>query len=94
MKLKGLLLATAIVILTGSAYAETEINVLSINRDSAEWQALYADMVKEFNDEHPGVTVKVEFMEDESFKQKLPTLLQSKAAPDICLFSWSGGTVL
>ena len=91
MKAKTLSLALACMLLSGTAMAETEINVLSINRDSEEWQALYADMVKDYNDAHPGVTVTVEFLEDESFKQKLPTLLQSKSAPDI-FFSWSGGT--
>ena len=91
MKTKTLSLAVACMLLAGTAMAETEINVLSINRDDVNWQKLYADLVQEYNDSHPGVTVKVEFMEDESFKQKLPTLLQSKAAPDI-FFSFSGGT--
>ena len=70
--------------------AETEITVLSINRDSTPWKGLYDDVVADFNANTPGVTVTIEYMEDESFKQKLPTLLQSASAPDM-FFSWSGG---
>ena len=91
MKIKGILLATAMTMLAGAVCAETEISVLSINRDDPNWQKMYADLIEEFNGNNPGVTVKVEFMEDESFKQKLPTLLQSKSAPDV-FFSFSGGT--
>ena len=47
-------------------------------------------MVDAYNQAHPGVTVNLQFMEDKAFKQKLPTLLQSDAAPDL-FFSWSGG---
>lgn len=75
---------------TAGALADTTINVLSINRDTPEWKQLYLNTIKQYNDSHPGVTVKIRFMEDEAFKQKLPTLLQSEAAPDI-FFSWSGG---
>ena len=67
-----------------------DIDVLSINRDSAPWKQLYLDVVAEWNSANPDAQVNLEFMEDESFKQKLPTLLQSDAAPDL-FFSWSGG---
>ena len=93
MKL-GLLKRTLAMALVGMtalpAQAETTVDVLSINRDSAPWKQLYLDIVAEYNASHDAVTVNLEFMEDESFKQKLPTLLQSAAAPDM-FFSWSGG---
>lgn len=82
--------AAALALIAGTAQAEVEVNVLSINRDDAAWKKLYEDTVADYNAANPGVTVTVEFMEDESFKQKLPTLLQSDAAPDM-FFSWSGG---
>ena len=90
MKLKLLALASVFALSAGFAQAEVTIDVLSINRDSATWKQMYQDLVDEYNATHDGVTVNVEFMEDESFKQKLPTLLQSDAAPDL-FFSWSGG---
>lgn len=90
MKLKSLALTSVFVLAAGIAHADVTVDVLSINRDSATWKQLYEDIVAEYNAAHDGVTVIVEFMEDESFKQKLPTLLQSDAAPDL-FFSWSGG---
>lgn len=90
MKLKALALISTLALMTDHASAEVEIDVLSINRDSATWKQMYLDLVDEYNAQHDGVTVNLEFMEDESFKQKLPTLLQSDAAPDL-FFSWSGG---
>ncbi|WP_136656572.1 extracellular solute-binding protein [Nitratireductor sp. XY-223] len=77
-------------LMAGSAIAAETVKVLSINRDMEPWKQLYLDVVEEYNKANPGVTVEVEFMEDEAFKQKLPTLLQSDAAPDL-FFSWSGG---
>lgn len=90
MKLLTLSMASAIAITAAAASAEVEVNVLSINRDSQNWKDLYLDTVAAYNEANPGVTVNLEFMEDEAFKQKLPTLLQSDAAPDM-FFSWSGG---
>ena len=85
----GIAAAVATSVALGPVQAET-INVLSINRDSAPWKQLYLDVVADWNDANPDAQVNLEFMEDESFKQKLPTLLQSDAAPDL-FFSWSGG---
>ncbi|KAJ57054.1 hypothetical protein ACMU_00755 [Actibacterium mucosum KCTC 23349] len=90
MKFVNLTLASAVALTAGMASAEVEVNVLSINRDSENWRTLYEDTVAAYNAANPGVTVNLEFMEDEAFKQKLPTLLQSDAAPDM-FFSWSGG---
>ena len=72
------------------AVAEETVKVLSINRDTGQWKQIYLDMADEYMRANPGVKIQLEFMEDEAFKQKLPTLLQSDAAPDL-FFSWSGG---
>ena len=90
MRLNTLVLAGALALSPSLASAETVIDVLSINRDTAPWKQLYLDTVEAYHQAHPGVTVNLQFMEDEAFKQKLPTLLQSDAAPDL-FFSWSGG---
>ena len=83
--------AIGLIFLAGMpARAETTVKVLSINRDSAPWKQIYTDLVGAYNAANTDVTVSLEFMEDEAFKQKLPTLLQSDAAPDL-FFSWSGG---
>jgi raffinose/stachyose/melibiose transport system substrate-binding protein len=47
--------------------------------------------VKEF-EEKTGHTVVMQYLENESFKAKLPTMLQSNDRPDI-FYSWSGGVM-
>ncbi len=88
VRLSGVTLLAAV--MAGTAYADTTVKVLSINRDTPAWKQLYTDTIAAYNAANPDVTVEIEYMEDEAFKQKLPTLLQSDAAPDI-FFSWSGG---
>ncbi|WP_421853605.1 ABC transporter substrate-binding protein [Oricola sp.] len=81
------LLVSAAVVTVANA---DSVEVLSINRDDPKWKQLYLDMAAEYEKANPGSEVNITFMEDEAFKQKLPTLLQSDAAPDL-FFSWSGG---
>lgn len=77
---------------TGAAIAQTDVTVLSINRDDAAWRTLYEDTIADYNAAHPEVSVSIAFMEGEAYKKKLPTLLQSSAAPDI-IFTWPGGVL-
>lgn len=71
------------------SFAETTIRVLSINREGGI-PDLYRKTAADFEAANPGVKVAIEFMEDEAFKQKLPTLLQSAESPDL-FYSWGGG---
>ena len=41
---------------------------------------------------HPGVKVEMQFLENEAYKAKLPTILQSKDRPNI-IYSWAGGVL-
>ena len=50
----------------------------------------YAAIQKAFEAKNPGVKIQIEYMDDTSFKAKLPTLLQSNARPDL-FFTWTGG---
>lgn len=54
----------------------------------ALWQRIAADYEKL----HPGVTVRYQFLENEAYKAKLPTMLQSGDRPDI-IWSWGGGVM-
>jgi raffinose/stachyose/melibiose transport system substrate-binding protein len=47
---------------------------------------------REYEAAHPGITINMQFLENEAFKAKLTTLLQSDAAPDM-FFSWGGGVL-
>jgi raffinose/stachyose/melibiose transport system substrate-binding protein len=77
--------------LAATAEAATAIRVLALVPDDKEKEtALNADIAKEYAASHPGVTVEFEYLDNEAFKAKLPTLLQSSKRPDI-FQSWGGG---
>lgn len=52
----------------------------------------WKQIAENYNKSHPGVKVEVEYMENEAYKAKLPTLLQSDDRPDI-IYSWAGGVM-
>ena len=69
-----------------------DIRVLSIETNREGEKEYIARIEAAFEAAHPGTDVIVEYMDDESFKVKLPTLLQSPNKPDL-FFSFSGGLV-
>ncbi len=74
------------------AWAQTEVNVLRVQPGDAE-QAFYERVEQEYEAEHPDVDVVFEYIANEAYKSKLPTLLQSDARPDI-FYSWGGETLV
>lgn len=70
------------------AQAQT-ITYLNINTGEND-QALMAEAGAEYAAANPGVTVEFPVLENEAFKSKLTTLLQSADAPDF-FHSWGGG---
>ena len=76
----------------GAAAAQTEISVLrvAINEEQEQY---YEDIAQAFEAEHDGVDVNFEYIANEAYKSKLPTLLQSDARPDI-FYSWGGQTLV
>lgn len=75
--------------LVGHASAET-VKMLSVEPNIQAGKDYYSNIKKAFEAKNPGVTVQIDYMDDASFKSKLPTLLQSSARPDI-FFTWTGG---
>ncbi|NDW06949.1 extracellular solute-binding protein [Jiella sp. 40Bstr34] len=71
-----------------SALAQTEVKVMRVEPGDAE-QAFYERVVKKYEAAHPDVNVTFEYLANEAYKTKLPTLLQSSARPDI-FYSWGG----
>jgi raffinose/stachyose/melibiose transport system substrate-binding protein len=55
---------------------------------AAAWQA----MADEFMAAHPNVTIEITILENEAFKSKLPTVMQSGDPPDL-FQSWGGGVM-
>ena len=85
-----LLLATALLLAGTASFAGAEeINILNIQQNVPAGRAYYEDIAKAYEAEHPGVTVKIDFM-DETLKRKLPTMLMSPSKPD-AFFTWAGG---
>ncbi|NIZ11524.1 ABC transporter substrate-binding protein [Pseudooceanicola sp. HF7] len=76
----------------GAAMAQTEINVLRVTVND-EQEAYYEQIAEAFEAEHEGVNVTFEYIANEAYKSKLPTLLQSDARPDI-FYSWGGQTLV
>ena len=66
------------------------VKMLSVEPNIQAGKDYYAAIKKAFEAKNPGTTIQIEYMDDTSFKSKLPTLLQSSARPDI-FFTWTGG---
>lgn len=73
------------------AFADETIDWLHISSIPEEL-ALMEGAAREYEAAHPGITINMQFLENEAFKAKLTTLLQSDAAPDI-FYSWGGGVL-
>lgn len=91
MSRKALLGATmALALGIGAAAAEdVTVRMLQVNQTN---QPLWEQIAENYNQTHPGVKVTVEYLENEAYKAKLPTLLQSEDKPDI-IYSWGGGVM-
>jgi len=81
--------AFALLAATGFASAETTVHLLHV---SVAGQPVWSKVADAYNKAHPGVKVVVEYLENEAFKAKLPTLLQSQDKPNI-VYSWAGGVM-
>jgi raffinose/stachyose/melibiose transport system substrate-binding protein len=83
--------AVTLVAATTMAQAQTTVRMLHVDTNP-ETQQLWGQAAADFEAEHPGVDVEVQYLENEAFKAKLPTLLQSDEKPNI-IYSWSGGVM-
>jgi raffinose/stachyose/melibiose transport system substrate-binding protein len=87
----GAAIAAAIAAGTGPAVADVTVRMLHVDSNPAT-QELWAQAAKDFAAANPGVTVDVQYLENEAYKAKLPTLLQSEERPNI-IYSWGGGVM-
>ena len=58
------------------AFADTTVTLLHVS-DNASMRTLWEKIAKDYETQHPGVKVQVKYLENEAFKAKLPTMLQS-----------------
>ncbi len=78
----------AALLLLGLSQAQNTVRVLRLSGTDA-FPAWFDSIAKKFSEE-TGIPVVVEELENEDFKKKLPTLLQTDEAPHI-FYSWGGG---
>ncbi len=69
--------------------ADVTVHMLHVNEVAIP---IWKQMGEDYSKAHPGVTVSVDYLENEAYKAKLPTLLQSDDRPDI-IYSWAGGVM-
>ncbi|MBW6392526.1 ABC transporter substrate-binding protein [Billgrantia antri] len=85
-------LAASVAIAAGlaafAAAADTTVRVLRVEISDVEKQ-YYEDVVTEYEAQNPEVDVVFEYIANEAYKTRLPTLLQSDQRPDI-FYSWGG----
>ena len=85
----GLAAGAALALCAATARADVTIHLLHVDQvDGPIWKQIATD----YEAGHPGVHVVVDYLENEAFKAKLPTLLQSKDRPNI-IYSWAGGVM-
>jgi raffinose/stachyose/melibiose transport system substrate-binding protein len=75
----------------GAASAKTVVKWLHLELDP-KFVAKWEEIVKTYEAQHPDVDIQMQFLENEAFKAKLPTLLQSDDVPDF-FYSWGGGVL-
>ncbi len=88
---KSLLVGAILGALPLAAPAETVIKILHL-QTNPKILAIWKEAATTFEGSHPGVTVKFDYLENEAFKAKLPTLLQSNDRPS-AFHSWGGGVM-
>jgi raffinose/stachyose/melibiose transport system substrate-binding protein len=87
-------LAAAGLVLTAVAAAAAEpvtIRWLHLEVDPNQVK-IWENVAREFEAKNPGVRVETQFLENEAYKAKLPSMLQSKDRPQI-IYSWAGGVL-
>ena len=88
---KLVLAAAAWLLALGAAAADTTVKWLHIEANPAQVK-IWEEVARAYEAAHPGVRIEMQFLENEAYKAKLPTILQSKDRPNI-IYSWAGGVL-
>jgi raffinose/stachyose/melibiose transport system substrate-binding protein len=84
--------AACLAALTAPALADKNITILQVS-DNITQKAIWDEIAKDYNAAHPGVNVQFKYLENEAFKAKLPTMLQSEDSRPELFYSWGGGVM-
>ncbi len=85
------LAAVGLALAATAAAADTTVRWLHIEANPAQVK-IWEEVARAFEAKNPGVKVEMQFLENEAYKAKLPTILQSKDRPNI-IYSWAGGVL-
>lgn len=85
------LAAAACLLMANVAIADTTVKWLHIEVNPAQVK-IWEEVARAYEASHPGVKIEMQFLENEAYKAKLPTILQSKDRPNI-IYSWAGGVL-
>lgn len=86
-----ILAAACALLAAATVQAQTVVRWLHIETNPVA-AAAYEKVARDFEARNPGVKVAVQILENEAYKAKLTTLLQSKDKPDI-IYGWGGGVL-
>ena len=93
MNFRQLALASTVLAFgTAAAWADTTVTILHVNNNPAA-TALWDKIAADYEAEHKGVKVEFKYLENEAFKAKLPTMLQSDDSRPSIIYSWGGGVM-
>ena len=62
------------------ASAETVVKILHLQK-LPKVLTIWQEAAQQYESAHPGVKIQFDYLENEAFKAKLPTLLQSREPP-------------
>lgn len=88
---RAALAAAALAMTAGMAAAQTTVKWLHIEVNPNQVK-IWEEVARDFEAKNPGVKIEMQFLENEAYKAKLPTILQSKDRPHI-IYSWAGGVL-
>ncbi len=84
-------LVAGLVFAAGAAQAQTTVKWLHIEANPAQVK-IWEEVARGFEAKNPGTKIEMQFLENEAYKAKLPTILQSRDRPHI-IYSWAGGVL-
>jgi raffinose/stachyose/melibiose transport system substrate-binding protein len=90
-RLNSLAIAATALLAASGAQADETVKWLHIEQNPAQ-VAIWNQAAQAFGAENPGTKVNLQFLENEAFKAKLTTILQSRDKPAI-FYSWAGGVL-
>ena len=88
---RAAVVATVWLLTAGAAAAQTTIKWLHLEVNPGQVK-IWEEVARDFEAKNPGVKIEMQFLENEAYKAKLPSMLQSKDRPHI-IYSWAGGVL-